>query len=136
MTSDPTLADGSRQDLTADFVTRRTIDTPAGPVQRLLVAAEEKHHSLLVDPDRPGVHGLRTGDRYRFDGVLGWFSPGPSEPPGDGLGCTGMNPWVGDVDVPPWALEVHGELDSDATVGVLDDRTTVTAVTEVREGEA
>lgn len=63
-------ATSDRGDLTAEFVSRRVIDSDGVRVRRLLVAADETQLPVLVAPAAGAPLGLRTGDRYRFTDVV------------------------------------------------------------------
>lgn len=129
MSTDPPFTEGTRQALTAEFVTRRAVDTDAGPVRRLLVASGDDHVALFVPAYAGTVAGLRTGTTYRFAAVLGCAPvrrrPAPNGVPGECPDCGGPVRAGQAVDAHPGVREAVAHLDIDHEFGLVDDRTRV-----------
>jgi hypothetical protein len=66
---------GERTTLTAEFITRRTTETDEGTVHRLLMKQNGTNIPILVAPEAGQLPGLKTGDTYRFESVLGMTTP-------------------------------------------------------------
>jgi hypothetical protein len=110
-TSYADLRAGQRADLVAELVTRRSIEFAGERVHRLLVDDRDgDRFAVFVDPDSGFLPGLRTGGRYRFEGLL------PADPGTD----------AGPVALDAALAAGTARLGVERTFGIVDHATTVT----------
>jgi len=122
------LTEGERTDITAEFVTRRTLDTGGKRVHRLLVDDEHgTRFAVLVAPDTGLLAGLKTGETYRFTGLLGTTpSTQTDDPPGDCPDCEGdLRPGTVADTLDPALAAAATDLGLDQHYGIIDEQTTV-----------
>jgi Ca-activated chloride channel family protein len=136
MTATTPRGDGVRQDWTVTFVSRRVVDGDGTRVRRLLVEDEQgERHALLVRPEVDHCVGLRTGERYQFQGVLGCTPPAPA---GDETcpHCGEPLRQGGTLDTLHAAVATAVDrLGIEEPFGVVDDRTVVRAVDDARRDD-
>jgi hypothetical protein len=121
------ITDGTRQDITVEFISQRTINCDGKSVQRLLVADNsDTQFTLLVAPERGSLHGLQTGEQYRVSGLLG-AAPvvADSQIPEECPECGGKirSGSIADA-VSPALPQAAEQLSLDALFGIIDTETT------------
>ncbi|MFT4889946.1 MAG: Ca-activated chloride channel family protein [Halobacteriales archaeon] len=125
------LGDGTRIDITVEFISRRPIECDGQRVYRLLVADRTgTRFTVLATPDSHSPVGLKTGARHRISGLLGATQPDPgSDAPAECPHCGGRLRTGGTVDaVDPAVASAAVELDLDEAFGIVDQRTTIRRV--------
>ena len=129
------IADGKRQDIAVEFITRRTIGCDGEHVYRLLVADQSgKQFTVLATPDSEALLGLKTGATHRISGLLG-AAPVTSA---DDIGaecpdCGGRLRSGQVVDAAGAAVtQAASQLALDEPFGIIDARATVRRVRDGR----
>lgn len=115
------IEEGRRLDLTVEFVSRRAVGCDGRRVYRLLVADRlGTRFDVLVAPDGDLPVGLKTGDRYRIEGMLGVAPRERTEGGAEGDECGDSN-----ATVDRSLSEAASRLRLTGPVGVVDASTTV-----------
>lgn len=128
-TPDSDIADGTRTEVTVEFVSRLPLDVDGTRIRRLLCRTEDGDEiEVLVAPGTDPLFDLHTGTKYRLRGVLG------SAPPETDERSFSRCPDCGGRVRPGRAVDTVGltvadaasELDLSTPFGVVDKETTVT----------
>jgi len=140
------ITDGTRVDVTVEFLSRRPVDCQGERVTRLLVAdADGTHFPVLVTPESESYPDLETGETYFLSGLLG---ADPVREPGDETPETPDTPDTSETHDSPdcptcgaplrrgRAIDAAGQvvrmaashLGIEDTLGILDERASLSPV--------
>lgn len=119
--------DGDRFTITAEFVTRRTLNVNGDRVHRLLVEDEiGTRHALLMLPEAVEMVSQKTGAIYRFNGLVRSEPPRRDSDDGECPQCSYPLRHGRAVDAVSHSLAMAAfQLELDAPFGVVDEQTTI-----------
>lgn len=121
------FGDGDRFTITAEFVTRRTLNVRGDRVHRLLVEDETgTRHALLMLPEAVEMVSQKTGAIYRFNGLVRSEPPQRDRDDGECPQCSHPLRHGRAVDAVSHSLATTAfQLELDAPFGVIDEHTTI-----------